>query len=213
MEESDKVRGRYFQTIAREFFSRRGAPFFLSAKDVALVAGWEKMGIPLRVVLEGIERSFAPGGGRPTARGKVRSLGFCEPEVLRSFARHRERGVGRARKVNSRNEKAARLRADVQKFLLCLPAEVDCLRPLFEQAEEILSLPAVNEEELESLEAEVEERLFHLSAPALRGRLEREIRAESRGMRDEEAEGFARAKLIRYHRDRYRIPHLSLFYY
>ena len=33
---------RYFQEIARHFLARRGAPFFLSAKDLALVEAWER---------------------------------------------------------------------------------------------------------------------------------------------------------------------------
>lgn len=49
---------KYFQSIALHFFKHRGAPFFLSSKELDYIAGWEKMGIPLHVVLEGIERSF-----------------------------------------------------------------------------------------------------------------------------------------------------------
>jgi hypothetical protein len=213
MEELDKARSRYFQTIAREFLERRGAPFFLSSKDVALVAGWERRGIPLQTVLEGIKRSFSSGRGKPRPRSKVQTLAYCEPEVLRAFAQHRERRVGRTHKVNARLQKAAKLRTEVQRFLDGLPSQVACLRPLFEQARELLSLAEVEEEKLETLEEEVEERLFCGSPVEFRQRLADEIRSESGGRKKDELESILRTKVIKCLRDEHMIPYLSLFYY
>lgn len=211
MEDIDKARSRYFQAIAREFFERRGAPFFLSSKDIALVAGWERMGIPLQVVLDGIERSFSSGQRKP--RSRVQTLAFCEPQILRAFAQHRERRVGRAKKVDSRAQKAARLRVEIQGFLARLPAEVAYLRPSFEKAGEILSLSEVEEERLETLEEEVEERLFACSPLELRERLAGEIGPESRSGKKGEPERILKTKLIKFLRARHKIPYLSLFYY
>ncbi len=213
MEELDKARSRYFQTIARAFLERRGAPFFLSSKDVALVAGWERMGIPLQMVLEGIERSFSSGQRKPQPRSKVQTLAYCEPEVLRAFAQHRERRVGRTHKVNARLRKAAKLRTEVQRFLDRLPSQVAYLRPLFEQARELLSLAEVEEEKLETLEEEVEERLFCGSPLEFRQRLADEIRSESGVRKKDELESILRTKVIKCLRDEHMIPHLSLFYY
>ena len=47
----------------------RGAPLILSAAEVDLIAAWEKAGLPLDVVLEGIERTFErPAARAPAAR-------------------------------------------------------------------------------------------------------------------------------------------------
>ena len=76
----------YYQTIAREFFERRGAPFFLSPKDVALIARWEKARVPLDAVLEGMEKAFANyrKGGRSAG---ALTLAFCEYQVRKAFGR------------------------------------------------------------------------------------------------------------------------------
>ena len=48
----------YYRRIAKEFLQRRGAPFFLSPRDMAVIAGWEARRVPLAAVLEGIDRAF-----------------------------------------------------------------------------------------------------------------------------------------------------------
>ena len=87
-------RDRYFQEISRAFLARRGVPFFLSPKDLELIASWEEAGVPLAVVLEGIDRAFAPlpEGKRP--RGKVLTMAYCQNQVRKLHDLRRDRRVG-----------------------------------------------------------------------------------------------------------------------
>ena len=108
---------RYYREIAGRFLARRGAPLFLSAKDLDLIATWEKAGVPLAVVLEGIDRAFAGRGRRGPAAGKVLALSFCAPEVLRGFERVRDRRVGRDRALPARIDRRSAVRAAAEAFL------------------------------------------------------------------------------------------------
>jgi hypothetical protein len=88
-------RSFYFQEIARVFFGLRGAPFVLSSRDAVAISSWEEKGIPLRVVLEGMERAFERHKMRAGGR-KMSSLSFCEPEILKAGAeKTREKESGR----------------------------------------------------------------------------------------------------------------------
>jgi hypothetical protein len=72
----------YFRAIEEAFNRRRGAPLLLSPRDWALIGEWQSGGIPLRVVLQGIENCFDARARRaPTAR-RINSLSYCRQEVL-----------------------------------------------------------------------------------------------------------------------------------
>lgn len=72
----------YFRAIEEAFHRRRGAPLLLSPRDWALIGEWQRAGIPLRVVLQGIENCFDAHARRaPTAR-RINSLSYCRQEVL-----------------------------------------------------------------------------------------------------------------------------------
>jgi len=213
MEDINGARSHYFQTIAQQFFKRRGAPFFLSSKDLVLIAKWENMGIPLQIVLEGMEKSFESRPGKPRTRGKVFTLGYCEAQVIKAFSQNQERRVGRAKKMEPRGEKKEKVLAEVRKFLGRVPPEVSSLNESFERALALLSQIEIDEEGLEALEAEVEEKLLRFSSEALRERFRKTVRSESSLQEQEEAERILRLKLIKHLRDKHKIPYLSLFYY
>ncbi len=72
----------YFRAIEDAFNRRRGAPLLLAPRDWALIGEWQRAGIPLRVVLQGIENCFDAYARRaPTAR-RINSLSYCRQEVL-----------------------------------------------------------------------------------------------------------------------------------
>jgi hypothetical protein len=71
----------YYQGVEDFFVSRRGDPLFLSNADWLLIRRWRKAGLPLRIVLRGIQdalESHAHSWGRDK---KVGSLRYCEAEV------------------------------------------------------------------------------------------------------------------------------------
>lgn len=199
----------YFRTISRAFFARRGAPFFLSARDLSLVGEWESRGIPLAVVLEGLERAFDGGGPGRRPEGKVLSLAFCGPQVERAFARHRDRGTGTAARVAPRAEKRDRAAAEAARFLERIPAGLETLRPVFEAAAAALAAAAPDEEALERFDERVDETLAGRAPEADRAAAEREA-AKTRA-RDRTA--LAAVLLAKTMRTRHRVPYVSLYYY
>lgn len=213
MKKGEREQEEYFQSIARYFFKLRGAPFFLSSKELDLVTRWEEMEIPLRVVLEGIERAFESFKSRPSKRAKIQTLAFCELQVLRAFEQHRERRVGRIRKRLDREEKREQARREVQKFLKTLAPGIDYLREAYSRAREMLSQRQVDEEELERAEAEIEALLWEHSSEEERSRVKRELRQEFEFKNEDEFLRIFRIKLVKLLRDRYKIPYISLYYY
>ncbi|MBM3295523.1 MAG: hypothetical protein FJY82_13520 [Candidatus Aminicenantes bacterium] len=208
-------RARYFREISGAFLRRRGAPFFLSPKDLALVEAWEKEGVPLAAVLEGIDKAFErrPGGTR--LRGKILSLAFCQAAVRRSFDQHRERGTGGRRPpaASGLAAKTARAAAAVDEFL-ALPGGVpEFLKEVFLEARRELAGPAPAGERLESLDERVDALLAGASAPADREAAEREVRLGHGGLPAAERAAAAATLLVKTLRRKFRVPYLSLFYY
>jgi hypothetical protein len=75
----------YYRAIEEEFVRRRGAPLLLSPRDWRLIGEWREAGIPLRIVLQGIDNVF-DGFERRAASGsrarRINSLAYCRQEVL-----------------------------------------------------------------------------------------------------------------------------------
>ena len=70
----------YFTEIEDAFVRRRGKHLFLSPMDWALMETWKQQGIPLHIVLRGVERSFDSYESRPRKRS-VKTLLYCQEEV------------------------------------------------------------------------------------------------------------------------------------
>ncbi|NIM91218.1 MAG: hypothetical protein GTO17_09750 [Candidatus Aminicenantes bacterium] len=212
MEKKQRARSRYFQEIAHQFLKSRGAPFFLSSKDLDLITAWEKMGIPLRVALEGVDRAFESYRAKPTARRKVLSLAFCNNQVLKAFEQYKERKVGAPKKRNERDKKRTRIKNEVQRFLNDLPPALSYLNDLYAQALMVLSRKKITEEELERLEEEIEELLFKNCPQEEQERVRKEFSDKS-SPGEEELISVYRTKLVKSLREMYKIPYISFFYY
>ena len=83
----------YFTEIEDAFVRRRGKHLFLSPLDWALMETWKQQGIPLHIVLRGVERSFDSFESRPRKRS-VKSLLYCQEEVEAQYAEWMEARVG-----------------------------------------------------------------------------------------------------------------------
>ncbi len=86
----------YFTEIEDTFIRRRGKHLLLGTLDWALMASWKEMGIPLHVVLRGIEKSFDSYEARPRRRS-VKTLFYCQEEVEAQFAEWLEAQRGATR--------------------------------------------------------------------------------------------------------------------
>jgi len=90
----------YFTEIEDAFVRRRGKHLFLSPMDWALMETWKQQGIPLHIVLRGVEKSFDSFEARPRKR-TVKTLLYCQEEVEAQYAEWVEARVGSA--SNSEN--------------------------------------------------------------------------------------------------------------
>ncbi len=215
MDAEDSQRSGYYQSIARAFLERRGAPFLLSPKDQAAIAGWEERRVPLRAVLEGIGRTF--DGLQSRGRGtKGVSLAACERQVDAAFAQHRDRAAGGRSgqaPAGARPGKADRARREIAKALGGLgPGDADLAR-LLEAALKALDGPKPDEAELERIDAAVEEALWTRTSAAERAAAEADFLRELGGRRPRDIEGTLRRTAVPAARAARRIPHISLFYH
>lgn len=211
-EKTMRENSRYYQSIARRFFMERGAPFFLSSKEQDLIAKWEKMEIPLYIVLEGMKSAFSSYRRKSGRKAKIQSLGFCDFQILRAFEQARERKVGQKRRGVERNEKRIRAKAEVKRFLEEIPFPVGYLKGMFSQAKKILSQTQLDEEELERIEEGIEELLFMNTPAEEKEKIKEEVLAEF----DKEKEEYSRIfkiKAVKILREKYKIPYISLYYY
>lgn len=88
----------YFTEIEDAFVRRRGKHLFLSPIDWALMETWNQQGIPLHIVLRGVEKSFDSYEARPRKR-TVKTLLYCQEEVEAQYAEWVEAHVGSATTV------------------------------------------------------------------------------------------------------------------
>jgi len=74
----------YFTEIEEYFWRKRGAHLLVSPLDWAIVETWQKSGIPLNAVLEGIDRAFESWSRSRRAAGgrQLKSLAYCVDAVL-----------------------------------------------------------------------------------------------------------------------------------
>jgi hypothetical protein len=83
----------YFTEIEDAFIRRRGKHLLLSPMDWALIEGWKARGVPLHVVLRGVEQSFDSYEAKPRRRS-VKSLFYCQEEVEAQYAEWLESQLG-----------------------------------------------------------------------------------------------------------------------
>ncbi len=84
----------YFTEIEDEFVKRRGRHLLVSPLDWSLMEMWKQRGIPLHVVLRGINDSFDGYDARASRGRKVNSLFYCQQEVESVFLEYCESRVG-----------------------------------------------------------------------------------------------------------------------
>ena len=93
----------YFTEIEDAFVRRRGKHLFLSPMDWALMETWNQQGIPLHIVLRGVERSFDSFDSRPRKR-TVKSLLYCQEEVEAQYDEWMESRVGASQASNNTDD-------------------------------------------------------------------------------------------------------------
>ena len=69
---------------------------FLSPLDWALIESWQERGVPLHIILRGIEKVFDGVDSQPKRRRSVKSLMYCREEIEAQYEEWLERQVGKA---------------------------------------------------------------------------------------------------------------------
>ena len=76
----------FYTEVEEEFVRRRGTHLLISPIDWALVETWKNAGVPLHVVLRGINKAFDSRDARPRRTRKVNSVLYCQQAVEETFA-------------------------------------------------------------------------------------------------------------------------------
>jgi len=92
----------YFTEIEEHFQRRRGSLLLLSTLDWALIETWRDAGIPLEVVLRGIDDAFDKYEARKRSRSvrKVNGLAWCAQAVVEAAEQQLQASAGVARSHN-----------------------------------------------------------------------------------------------------------------
>ncbi len=77
-----KPEDEYLIQVESFFLRKRGWGLMLSPRDCQRIKQWQKQGIPLRVALQGIDRSLRQ---LSYTKNQIRSLAFCEREVQQGW--------------------------------------------------------------------------------------------------------------------------------
>ncbi|MBE0460840.1 MAG: hypothetical protein IBX60_04315 [Candidatus Aminicenantes bacterium] len=206
-------KSQYFQTIARYYMELRGAPFFLSPKEMDLVDRWERKGIPLRVAIEGIKNAFDVRQKVSRSKKSIFSLSFSHPHVMKSFALYQERKVGGRSKPVMAETQRSKIMEAVKGFLNALPIQVAYLKQVYIQVRNILSKEDLDEKELEELEERIEGLIVQNADEEVMKCMKKEVKVEYELESGDEFNRILRIKLVKHTREKYKIPYVSSFYY
>ncbi len=127
----------YFTEIEEHFWRKRGKNLLVSPLDWCLIDLWKSTGIPLHVVLRGIDRSFA--GAEKRNRRPPTTLFYCHAAVMEAFQEFEESQVG-ASQESSESSSASLSRGQVLAHLAKLSRSLATSRgEVFERVRESLS--------------------------------------------------------------------------
>lgn len=188
----------YFLEIESHFISRRGTPFVLNSKDVALIQEWHAAGIPLPIVIEAIDYVFDKHDAK---QRKVNGLSFCKHAVKELWNERKELQVG-SEGVTPEEAPAERLDA-LAVTLESTPAAA--YAPRVRELAKEQSVPRI-EDALMELETLLIEELL-LRAPHLR----EQATALAAGADEKSRARSTDAHLRRLVREEFNVPRLTIF--
>jgi hypothetical protein len=218
----------YYAAIERHFVSLRGAPLFITPREWQLIDTWHERQIPLRVVKDGLDRTFEK---RKSTR-PVRHLAYCRQAVEAAYRRFCEALAGSDHSVEDGSGEVSTVRlhlGDLERSVVetarnlgtSQPALVQTLEHIAERLGELASNPLHAdgfpnlERELGELEMAVVREAETALDEAERRHLQNEgelslARYRSR-MPDDVYRSALQSAYLKRVRGRFGIPALSLF--
>lgn len=118
----------YFTEIEEHFQNRRGTPSLLSPLDWSLIESFQSAGIPLEVVLRGIDRSFEKRSKARSRTQKINSLAYCTQAILAEYERHHDNLAGSSSQVGVKALPAESSETDRANLIQLLDKAVDLLK-------------------------------------------------------------------------------------
>ncbi|MGI8813590.1 MAG: hypothetical protein ACR2IH_13830 [Pyrinomonadaceae bacterium] len=76
----------YFTEIEDTFVRRRGKHLLLSPIDWAMIEGWQERGVPLHIVIRGIETVFDGFEKKSAPQRSIKGLLYCREEIEAQYA-------------------------------------------------------------------------------------------------------------------------------
>jgi hypothetical protein len=205
----------YFTEIEQFYQSRRDSFTLLSALDWVLIENWKDQGVPLDLVLKGIDRAFS------RARKKINSLAYCVRAIDEVIEEQKDTRVDRP-------ELPQISETETRKYLEDLAEKVAALKKVFSEfaskidsiAESIRGVDTSNFRDAEQILSALEDRFISILRVAADESALVEVRrdvdselgpfrstmtAEQLSMLEQQ---LSKRKLL----ERYNVPRLSLFY-
>ncbi|MFQ5778008.1 MAG: hypothetical protein ACE5IP_08370 [Terriglobia bacterium] len=84
----------YYTEIEEHFWQKRGAHILVSTLDWAVIESWQQAGVPLEIVLKGIDRAFERYRSKRRSR-TIKSLLYCVDAVAEVAQEAKEAAAGR----------------------------------------------------------------------------------------------------------------------
>lgn len=226
----------YYTEIEEYFWQKRGAHLLVSTLDWAVIETWQKAGLPLEVVLKGIDRAFerydAKKRGRP-----IKSLLYCVDAVADVAEEAKEAAAGRGPQGGATERPAPFASGEVVAYLRANAAAlrqaarqpdvstvaaalVDIAGALEALAEQPATEATANLEDVERHLTVFEEKLVAALTQAaaaeelveLRREVDRSLAPYRRKMKAEQIALIEKQFLQKKLFERFGLPRLSLFY-
>jgi hypothetical protein len=225
----------YFTEIEMRFQQRRGSLLMLSTLDWALIETWREAGVPLELVLSGIDDAFDKHDAQKLRAGarrtrKVNGLAWCAQAVMQAAEQSREAAIGAAAPAAGEPVESGFETERVARYLERNAAALTAATPPDGAAKafadttarlrELAAAPALSLEELDRTLTVLEEKLVAtlLAATpeeelvALREQAARELapyRGKMQAVQIKQVQQqFLQKRLLEAHK----LPRLSLFY-
>lgn len=221
----------YFSEIEETFNRRRGKHLFLSPLDWALIETWQERGVPLHIVLRGIEKVFDGVDSQPKRKRTIKSLTYCREEIEAQHEEWLERQVGKSEgsgEVESSESSAVfskdvilihldeavgelesaltKTKGEMRRTLERVLGRLEELKTTFTDAESL-------EEALTDLEKLLDAELLKTAAESeIKSEIEKQIHSYRGKMDDATYQHTFDLMLLKRLRDEAGIPRLSLFY-
>jgi hypothetical protein len=207
----------YFTEIERFFQTKRDVFTLLSTLDWVLIENWKERGVPLDVVLKGIDRAFA----RPNAKRKYTSLAYCVKAVENVIEEQKDTHVAKPELPDISEDETRRYLADLaEKTNTVAKVFPEFAGKIAAVAESVRGVETRNFRDAEQVLGALEERLIAILRVATEEsaliEVKREVEGELAPFRSTMTaqqlamleEQLSRRKLL----ERFNVPRLSLFY-